>query len=91
MWIWIKAGLIYNSCFDLAGDKALGEIDSSIIGDLDDKTIVFHPGDCSENATSSDDFVALFKLREHLVMGFLALALWRNNQKPHTEKQKNDR
>ena len=91
MWIWIKAGLIYNSCFDLAGDKALGEIDSGIIGDLDDETIVFYAGDCSKNATSGDDFVALFKLREHLVMGFLALALWRNNQKPHTEKQKNDR
>ena len=87
----IQVELFDDGCVDLARDKALTELDPCVICDFDDETVVFHASNGAEQAASRDDFVALFDLSEHLIMRFLALALWRDDEKPHAEKQKNDR
>ena len=80
-------------CFgrrDLIGNEALSELDLGIVGDADDETILLHIRDCAINSTASNDLVASLQLAEHLIVGFLALALWRDDEKPHTHKKEYD-
>ena len=87
----IQAELLDDGCFDFAGDKALAEFDLCVIRDFDDEAVVFHTSNSAEKTASRDDFIALLDLREHLIMRFLALALWRDDEKPHAEKQQDNR
>ena len=82
-----------NLCFsrrDLIGNEALSELDLGIVGDADHETILLHVRDCAINSTACNDLVASLQLAEHLIVGFLALALWRDDEKPHTHKKEYD-